>query len=276
MVNVCVEFAREKNLKFGTNAVPEKSKTKCIAFSAKKSDLSNLRSVKLDGVPLPWVSSVKHLGNTLQSDNTMKMDLCLKRGKFIGKVNSLLQEFNHINPFLLIKLVETFACSLYASSLWDLLSNDAERLYKTWNVTIRNVFSLDRKTHRRLIEPLSGCLHLKTSLLSRYVKFHNSLRENKKFCVRYLARVTSGNLNSKMGKILSHISDELNVNMSDIQKVSSKCIKQNLRYMQNNHDWEINLGRELLQARNSNYRTIEIPGFGDDEIQMMLDKLCID
>ena len=66
--------------------------------------------------------------------------------------------------------------SLYASSLWDLYSNDAEKIYKSWNVTVRNVFSLDRKTHCRLIEPLSGCFHLKTALLSRYVKFYQTLR----------------------------------------------------------------------------------------------------
>ena len=161
-------------------------------------------------------------------------------------------------------------------SLWDLFSIDAERMYKTWNVTIRNVFSLDRKTHRRLIEPLSGCCHLKTALLSRYVKFYNSLRGNKKFSLRYLARVTSGNLNSKMGRTISNISHELNINMSEIHEVSSKCIKRNLIYMKNENEWEINLGGELILARKSIHRTIDIPGFSDDEIQMMLDTLCRD
>ena len=275
MVNMCVEFASERNLKYGTNPVPEKSKTKCIAFSSKKSHLTNLRSVKLDGVPLPWVSNVKHLGNTLQSDNSMKIDMCLKRGKFIGKINSLLQEFHHINPYLLLKLIETYACSLYASSLWDLNSNDAEKLYKTWNVTVRNVLSLDRKTHRRLIEPMSGCVHLKTSLLSGYVKFYQTLRQSKKFSIRYLARNTGENLNSKMGKILVSIADELNVGMTDILDLSNKIVKQNLSYMRKENDWEINLGRELIQSRGNMHNTMEIPGFSDEEIQKMLETLCI-
>ena len=44
----------------------------------------------LDGNPLPWVTEVKHLGNTLESDNSMKMDCAVKRGVFIGKVNYIL------------------------------------------------------------------------------------------------------------------------------------------------------------------------------------------
>ena len=33
MVNICTELASSKNLKFGTNTNPEKSKTKCLIFS---------------------------------------------------------------------------------------------------------------------------------------------------------------------------------------------------------------------------------------------------
>ena len=37
---------------------------------------------------------VKHLGILLQSDNSMSVDIAQKRGKYIGKVNSLFQEFH--------------------------------------------------------------------------------------------------------------------------------------------------------------------------------------
>ena len=94
MINTCVEFSKQKNLKFGTNPVPEKSKTKCIAFSKKSRDSINLRRLSLDGDKLPWVKSLKHLGNVLQNDNSMKIDMSIKRGQFIGRINSLLQEFH--------------------------------------------------------------------------------------------------------------------------------------------------------------------------------------
>ena len=41
---------------------------------------------------MPWVDEIKHLGNVLESNNSMKRDIAVKRGKFIGKLNSLSQE----------------------------------------------------------------------------------------------------------------------------------------------------------------------------------------
>ena len=85
-----------KNLKFSTDPDPVKSKTKCIIFSKKSKDLRNVAPVLLNGDPLPWVQQVKHLGNVMQCDNSMKIDCTLKRGKFIGKINSLLNEFSSL------------------------------------------------------------------------------------------------------------------------------------------------------------------------------------
>ena len=91
MVNICQEFASSKNLKFSTHEDPEKSKTKCLVFSKKAKERNNVLPIKLNGDPLPWVHQVKHLGSMLQEDNSMKVDINQKRGKFIGKVMSLSQ-----------------------------------------------------------------------------------------------------------------------------------------------------------------------------------------
>ena len=98
MVNLCDRFTRRKNLKFSTNPDPDKSKTKCMIFSRKPKDLTGAAPIMLNGDPLPWVKQLKHLGNILQCDNSMKIDCSVKRGKFIGKVNSLLQEFHYVDP----------------------------------------------------------------------------------------------------------------------------------------------------------------------------------
>ena len=98
LVKICENFAAKKSLKFSTNVDPEKSKTKCIIFSKKKVDSRNVAPVMLNGDPLPWVPHVKHLGNTLQCDNSMQMDMAQKRGKLIGKLNSLSQEFHYVEP----------------------------------------------------------------------------------------------------------------------------------------------------------------------------------
>ena len=167
LVSMCERFAKSKNLSFGTHSDPRKSKTKCIVFSKKKSDLKNVAPIKLDGNDLPWVEEVNHLGCTLQSDNSMKKDVRRKRATFIGKVHSLLQELYFASPEVIFKLVSPNACSLFGSVLWDLESPECERLYKSWNVMTRQILNVDRKTHRYMIEGLSQEIHLMTILFSR-------------------------------------------------------------------------------------------------------------
>ena len=65
MVDSCAMFAKKKNLKFSTNPDPIKSKTKGIIFSLKPKMRLNVLKLKLNGDDLPWVTEVKHLGNTL-------------------------------------------------------------------------------------------------------------------------------------------------------------------------------------------------------------------
>ena len=105
MINECQKFGAKMNLKFGTNPNPEKSKTKCLIFSKGRRKNDNIKKVELDGNELPWVQSVKHLGHTLQSNNSMTMDINMKRGSFISKVNSLIQEFHYASPDVMLRLV---------------------------------------------------------------------------------------------------------------------------------------------------------------------------
>ena len=273
LVNICSDFASRKNLKFGTDTNIEKSKTKCIAFSKNPREIRNLRIVKLDNLPLPWVTSVKHLGNKLQSDNSMKLDIALKRGQMIGKVNSLLQEFHYLESNVLMKLVNSYATSMYGSPLWPLLSSDSEKLYTTWNVTVRNIFHLDRCTHRLLIEPISEVIHLKTALLSRYMKFIKSLKSCDKPSIQYLCEVVRNDHHSQMGKILTYISQTCDVDFCEIDSLSQNEVKKQHTYFTPSQDdeWKIKISKELHAARRGKF---EIPGFKDEEILTIFNFIC--
>ena len=83
-------------------------------------------------------------GQALGEHVAVKIDLGQKRGKFIGKVLSLLQELSFVDSDVFVKLLNIYSTSYYWSSLWDIFSTDCERLYKSWNVTIRQVFGVDR------------------------------------------------------------------------------------------------------------------------------------
>jgi len=151
MINECQKFGAKMNLKFGTNPNPEKSKTKCLIFSKGRRKNDNIKKVELDGNELPWVQSVKHLGHTLQSNNSMTMDINMKRGSFISKVNSLIQEFHYASPDVMLRLVQAYACNMYGSNTWDLFSPECQKIYTSYNVAIRNILKLPRKTHRYLL-----------------------------------------------------------------------------------------------------------------------------
>ena len=105
----------------------------------------------LDGNPLPWVTNVKHLGNILDTSNSMNVDCLPKRGRFIGKVNSLLQEFHHVDPEVMVRLLNIYTTSYYGSVLWDLYSPEVTKIYSSWNVTRRKVFKLPCATHSYLM-----------------------------------------------------------------------------------------------------------------------------
>ena len=270
MVKVCENFAKMKHLKFSTNIDPQKSKTKCLIFSKRVKDRTGVAPIILNEDPLPWVSEVKHLGNILQSDNSMKRDVAVKRGKFIGKVNSLLQEFHFADPAVLVKLLKVYCTSFYGSSLWDIYSSDVDRLYKSWNVSIRNIFNVPYTTHRYLIEPMSDCPHPKTMLSSRYVKFAQSLVSSSKPSVSYLARLVRNDNRTLMGRTLSKMSRETDV---DKASMTSSIVGKSLKYFPVPGDqmWRIDILKELLCVKR---QLLSIDGFNFAQNNNMIDFLC--
>ena len=85
-----MKFAKEMNLKFSTNSIPDMSKMKYVLLSKVKGLKNSLAPIILNDDPLPWEDKVKHLGNILESDHSIRADCLLKHRKFIGKVNSVL------------------------------------------------------------------------------------------------------------------------------------------------------------------------------------------
>ena len=273
LVKICEKFAAKKSLKFSTNVIPEKSKTKCIIFSKKQVDPKKVAPVLLNGDPLPWVAHVKHLGNTLQSDNSMRMDLAQKRGKLIGKLNSLSQEFHYVEPKVFVRILNIYAASFYGSSLWDLFSSECERIYAAWNVAIRICFNVDRTTHRYFIEELSDNLHPKVMLCSRYASFHQSLLTCDKFPVRYLARLHQDDQRTVFGRTLRRIAHECG-NGSPVQKFPSKTlVKKNMKYfaVPDSEAWRCSILNDLLKARDD---ISTLPGFSLAEVEDMVKFVC--
>ena len=148
MTTICETFAKDMSLKFSTNPVIEKSKTKCIIFSKEHLNTDIILPIILNGQQLPYVSEIKHLGNILQIDNSLTNDCNVKRAKFISKLHSLRQEFYFADPLTVVKLYNIYTCDFYGSQIWDFHNSNVLKLYNSWNVSIRILFDVPRNTHR--------------------------------------------------------------------------------------------------------------------------------
>ena len=190
LVTESEKFATKRNLKFSTHPIPAKSKTKCIIFSKRNIKIDQISPILLNNSPLPYVEKLLHLGNWLQCDNSMKIDCSVKRAKFIGKVNSLYQEFHFSTPEGKSKLVDKFCCTFYGSCLWNFYNRECDKLFKSYNVAMRIGFSIPRNSHRYFIEELTDSYHPKVLLSSRFIKFQESVLKCSKPSVRLLGHLS--------------------------------------------------------------------------------------
>ena len=151
-------------------------------------------------------------------------------------------------PSVFMKLVNIYCSNFYGSSLWNLYSKDVDRIFKSWNITVRNVFQVPSKTHRYLIESISDFLHPKVMLTSRYVKFVGSLSSSLKSSIRFLVQFVKDDSRTLTGKTLSRISADTNIEKGSLT-VSS--VKKYMVYfpVPADQQWRCDLLVELLHER---------------------------
>lgn len=217
MIETCNEFASINGLKFSTNIITKKSKTKCIAFTKRKNCI--LHQLKLNDNILPWVEKATFLGNNFDTmSKGMENDIKVKRGQFIQKCMEINQEFYFTTGLTKLKINSLYNLSLTGSPLWNLFSHTAVSFEKTWNVAIRNFLNLPRETHKFFIEPLSHQLHLKFILWKRLLNFVQQLSNSNKNIVRHLLFQIKFNVLSTTGYNLKKIQLLLNKNsINDLQ-----------------------------------------------------------
>ena len=212
---------------------------------------------------------MKHLGNLLEQNNSMKLDCVTKRGKLIGKVNSLLQELHLTAPIVKMKLLNIHVTSFYGSSLWNIYSAEVNRIFSTWNVTVRKVFDLPWTTHRYFIEGVSECPHPKTLICSRFVRFLENVSKCNKISVRFLANQVWDDRRTLAGRTITRIAADCN---HDRGTLSSKSVRKLVyREPTAENSWRLCLLKELLLARHS---SVDIPGFNDEMISDVINDIC--
>ena len=136
---------------------------------------------------------------------------------------------------------------------------------------MRQMHALDRCTHRFLIEPISGQVHLKATLSSRFVKFAKNILQSKKFVVRFLANLLLSDQRTVFGRNIRKISKAISTEISDL---TPSKVRQKMQYWTPNEEEMkiISFSEELLSVRNED---LFIEGFQKNEIEDIFHSLCI-
>ena len=200
----------------------------------------------------------------------MSVDCSVKRATFIGKVNSLYQEFYFSTPDIKSRLVSSYCCAFYGSCLWNLYKRDTDKLYKSYNVATRIGHSLPRTTHRYFIEELTEFHHPKILLASRFVKFHDSLINSKKPALRLLSKICREDASTVFGSNLRKIAAECGVQKDELKQYH---VKEKMSYFvcPNTELWRIPLIHNLIEIR-SNEMFLE--NFDRKDIESIIEDVC--
>ena len=269
MLKVCEAYADTHNLKFSTNANPSKSKTKCMAYMFKERDL---REMVLCGNKLPWVDKGKHLGMRIDAkkDNLLTKDIMEKRARYIQNCNELVQEFSYTSCRTKAYINRVFNSHAYGSVLWNLHGKEANMLYNIWSTSIRKIFDLDRRTHRYLIEPISGMEHLKCAIQKRFIRFTKKLETSPKVVVRRLNQIVGKDCRSTTGENIRQIM--LNCGADPVLGPTHEDITRTaFEAVPTGEEWRIGMINELIDIRDG---VINITGLETKELEEMLVFLC--
>ena len=184
MLNIAEKFCNEHGLKFSTDPIPAKSKTKCISWLKRHRQLP---AMKLCGDLLPWVGRVNHLGTIITNEkDPLKADMKTKKAKYVSKNVEINQEFNFAAAQSRLVVNEIYNSSWYGSVMWDLFSKEFVSIESSYNRSVKCMLKLPYGTHRSLIEPLTSKPHLKKTLIKRFLTFMKTIGKSKKPILRMI------------------------------------------------------------------------------------------
>ena len=158
--------------------------------------------------------SATHLGHELHQTANMDHDMKCKRARFIENSTEIRETFSFAEPSLILQAVRLYTGHYYGSMTWDLQSEIAGQLFRSWNTCVKLAFDVPRSTHVYLVQNVLAdeFLPIETELMARYVKFYESLTNSQSFEVKVLSQIAVQDKRSTTSR-----------NISLIEKKTGKC-----------------------------------------------------
>ena len=187
----------------------------------------------------------------------------------IQKNCELLQDFWFCHPQTKLKLNEIYNSSYTGCQLWDLFSMEAEKIENSYNISVRKMLGIPETTHRYLIQPLTGRKHLKQILGFRFLNFCEKLKTCKKEAVRTIFSKLMLDVRTTTGSNLKEIALLLNKRVEDLSPSDANAIEYHPIRIEDRY--RVDLTWELLNVKHGN---LEVDGFSEDELEMILHHIC--
>ena len=147
-------------------------------------------------------------------------------------------------------------------------------MYHAWDTNIKLAWGVPRGTHTYFVDRMlgSGISHVRTDILSRYIKFFKSLRESPSIEVSGLAHIVARDVRTTTGMNLHHVQemtglDPWNCMGGQVRKV----LDEKLVELPVQDEWRLPYLGRLLEQRGQKYYLVE----DTDELTELIDSLCV-
>ena len=247
ILHICEDFALEYNVLFNCK------KTICmrVGSGGKPPD----RSVTLNGSNLIWNRKVKHLGNVVTCDLSDADDITFKKGVFISQVNKMNVKFSSVHSTLKGQLLQTYCCSFYGCQTWDLTGRSVRCMGTEWNKAVRRTLSIPYKTRTNILPHLVVGKSFVDQHKSRVSNFLDSFIHSRNTHVSYIGARARWYSHGPLGRNFTRCQADVSV----AEPVADLLVRSQAI-------------RELIDVRDG---ISELPGLTHEEIQSVIESLCV-
>ena len=209
-----------------------------------------------------------HLRHELHTSGLQELDLNMRRAAYIGESVELLNVFEFAHPLQKLASLQTFTCSFYGSNLYDLYGPSANRLYRAWQVSVRDAWCVSRQTRTYLVDHLlSGSFpHVRELILRRHVKFVQGLVFSMNPVISGLSYWGVRTRQSTTGRNVANMQNEFQV---DPLNCLPWDIKVSKRDIPENYEQNLELLDNLLSTRATEYEPDIV-----SNLTMLIDMIC--
>ena len=138
---------------------------------------------------------------------------------------------------------------------------------KTWKVNLRIIYDLPRETHCWIVEQLTGGTHLLQMIYSRFCKYIQMVRKNKRAFLRDLYGIVKDDIRTTSGSNIRTIllSTGVDPRYQNKHKISGWCAYPP------QDSWTVPLLTSLMELRSENWEV----DYDDEDVFLQPDEINV-